>query len=159
MWHTSQAKTQKFSQFHLWSKKEKAAYSTCKKTHHHTGEIPCSVKLSNKNSTGQALLHHAQDWAWHTSPACSPWCCCCISTNSQQRMGKAKPLGPLSAVLITQALSVLSTLQHHLCMALHFLQCWTLMECLDVDRRGKGSKSHHPRADELASSGKLGLFK
>lgn len=26
-------------------------------------------QISNKKCRGQALLHHAQDWAWHTSPA------------------------------------------------------------------------------------------
>lgn len=64
------------------------------KTHQRTGKIFCSVKLSNKKCTGQALLHHAQDWAWYISPCC---CCCCVSTNSQQRMGKPKLLEPLTA--------------------------------------------------------------
>lgn len=89
----------------------------------------------------------------------SPWCCCCISINSQQRTGKAKPLGPLTAVLIT--LWIFSIFQHHLCTALDFLKCWythCASGCFDVDRRGKRYKSHHHRADDLASPEKLGLW-
>lgn len=46
-------------------------------------------------------------------------------------------------------------------MALHFLQCWyahSASGCLEVHRRGEGSKSHHYRTDDLTPPEKLSLL-